>query len=719
MLRVIAALALAPLLWIPTPSAARNLAELKASLPLGPYAGAPAVAARTFAHEHRAALGLEDAAAELDRPLTQAWRGRPTVRFEQRHHGLPVIGTGLTVRLDDAGRVVMVLSDLARGLDVDVAPGVCADAATATALGALGLAPLGDPGAALAVVPDGRQGRLVWRVRIDTGSPPAAWMATIDARSGALIDLSDLRLDAEGYAYEHNPENSELITVELTDLEGDEGMDGAYALVRSTVFDEGVAGEAFTALTDADGDFLHEPVEPSTDDPFVEVHTYWHVTELSRHYEAEHGHAFDGPAVVTTNYQASEGTAFNNAYFTNNLMGDTLLVFGQGTVDFAYDADVIAHEFGHSLVQARTNMLFDGLITYDEYGWNIGPGAIHEGMADYISSSWHGDPVMGEYLAVLGATRDLENDYSCPDHIMGEPHYDGEIIGGATWALREVMGAEIADSLLYGALGQLTPSPSFADFGEAIAQLTSELVDDGELTAEQAAEIDTILDERGLLLCGRHMPLTDEVPLTVMIPGAQLISEGLCELARTMGAVFSTHFQYAVEVPAEGTLDRFTLTVEQIRQDLGGLDADDLQYSFYARSGDLVTYDFEYLDLVVYQLALPQADQYDLAWEEQTEQTLTLEFEAGGELAWEPGDILYFGMTHMNCPNINLTVTADLEITEPPADDDDDDDDDDLEEEPADDDDSDCSCSQSGRGAIPGAALLLALTGLAAIRRRR
>jgi len=76
-------------------------------------------------------------------------------------------------------------------------------------------------------------------------------------------------------------------------------------------------------------------------------------------------------------------------------------------------------------------------------------------------------------------------------------------------------------------------------------------------------------------------------------------------------------------------------------------------------------------------------------------------------------------MTHMNCPNINLTVTADLEITEPPADDDDDDDDDDLEEEPADDDDSDCSCSQSGRGAIPGAALLLALTGLAAIRRRR
>jgi MYXO-CTERM domain-containing protein len=684
----------------------------------GPYAGEPAEAAAAFASRIRPVLGLDDTAAELGAARTHSWRGRPTVRFAQFHRGVEVLGKALVVRLDGQGHAVMLLSDLAVGLDAHTTPATTAADARQIALEAVAGAVPYPPAATLRIDPDGRGGRLVWRVRVDTVSPPAAWMVTLDAHTGGVLDVSDLRLDAQGHAYEHNPENSEVITVELTDLDDGDVTDGTYALVRSTVFTDGVAAEEFLAAADGSGDFFFDPDEPSAEDPFAEVHTYWHVTEVSRYFEQVHGHAFDGPALVTTNYRASEDVGFDNAYFTTNMMGDTLLVFGQGQVDFAYDADVIAHEFGHSVIQARTDMVFDGLISYDEYGWNIAPGAIHEGMADYWSSTWHDDPVMGEYLAVLGATRDLENDYSCPDHIIGEPHYDGEIIGGATWALREAVGAEVADSLLYGALGLLTPTPSFADLGEAIAQLAGELVDDGVLTADEAADIDAILDERGLLLCGREMPLVDEVSQTVPIPGAQLISEELCEFARNLGAVFSTHFQYAVQVPEEGTLDRLTLTVGQVRQDLGGLDPGDLQYSIYARTGDLITYDFEYLDLVVYQLALPQADQYDLAWEEQTEQELVLEFEAGGELNWEPGDTLYFGMTHMNCPNIHLTVTADLEVTEPPADDDDDDDDD-LEQPVDDDDDPDCSCSAAGHGARP---ILSALTGLAALvayRRRR
>ncbi|MDP7114932.1 MAG: hypothetical protein QGH45_23360, partial [Myxococcota bacterium] len=336
-------------------------------------------------------------------------------------------------------------------------------------------------------------------------------------------------------------------------------------------------------------------------------HTYHHLTALSHVFADDHGHPFDGPALVTTNYRNADDGTFDNAYFTNNLAGDTLLVFGQGVIDFSYDADVVAHEFGHSIIQTRTQMLFDGLITYDEFGWNVAPGALHEGLADYFSASYHGDPVMGEYMAALGATRYLENDHACPSHVIGEPHEDGKLVGGATWAIREVLGQELADAAVYGALGQMVPTPSFQDFGEALAQVIDELVEDGEITAEDADEVHAILDERGLLLCGRSIDLEPGEPQTVMLPGAQLIAEELCELARNLGAVFSTHYQYAIELPpaAEGPVEQLELSLEFERVDGASLAADDLQFSVYLREDELVTYDFEYLDLIVFELALP------------------------------------------------------------------------------------------------------------------
>jgi len=643
------------------------------------------------------------------------------VHHAQFHRGLPVVGADLVVRVDAQGRAVMVMSSLAHGLDTDVTPAIDATEARSIAAAAVPGTIPGTPQALLSVLPDGRAGRLVYRVRLDAAPPIAGWLVTVDAHTAEVLDASDLRFDALGNAYPHSPANSDVTEVELTDLSGDgTAMDGTYALVRSVTFDGGTMAEEHLATAEPGGDFLFTPVDPSADDPFVEVHTYWHVTELSRYFEDVHGHTFDGPALVTTNYRYTDDGTFDNAYFTNNIMGDTLLVFGQGTIDFAYDADVVAHEFGHSVIQSLTQMLFDGLISYDEYGWNIAPGAIHEGMADYWSSTYHDDPVMGEYLAVLGAQRDLDNDCACPEHVMGEPHWDGEIIGGAGWEIRELLGAETADALMYGALGLLTPTPSFADFAEAISQAAGELQDDGELSADQAAGLEAILEDRGLILCGREMPLEDGVPQTVPIPGAQLLSEDLCDLARQMGAVFSTHFQYAVTLPPadQGTVEQLAVTFELERQDNQPLAADDLQYSLYVRKDDLVTYEFDYLDLVVYELALPQAQQFDLAEEGLSDATFTLTLEPGGDVALEPGAEYYFGMVHMNCPMAYLTVTADLTVEDPPADDDTGGDDD-LEENPFDDEEEESGCGCSAADSQGPPAALIALLAATVFRRFR
>ena len=322
------------------------------------------------------------------------------------------------------------------------------------------------------------------------------------------------------------------------------------------------------------------------------------------------------------------------------------------------------------------------------------------------------------YMASLGATRNLDNDHACPSHVIGEPHEDGKIVGGMAWEVRELLGKELADQVFYGALGQLNPTPSFQDFGQAVAQAVDELADDGEIDAGLADEVDGVLDERGLLLCGRSMALEDEVPQTVMLPGAQLIAEELCELARNMGAVFSTHYQYEVQIPPaeEGPVEAIELAFEFERVDGQQLGADDLLFHLYVREGEMVTYDFDYLNLVVYELALPHADEYDLAFEEQDE-ALTLTLDVDGDLPLDYGETYFLGMTQMNCPNVHMTVTADVVLGDPPGDDDDDtsgdgDDDDDGG-------DGGCECALGPAAAVtPGAAIALLLAALVGRRSR-
>ena len=696
--------------------AATAAAETRRGLDAGPFAGTPEEASRAYLVQEGAALGIEPDALVHRRDVS--WRGRTAVHWQQLHRAVPVVGAEVVVRVAPDGRVVSTASSLRRDLRVAAEPAMAPAEAEAIARAAVFGAGPDDARAELAVLPTAGGGRLVYRALVETAWPPSLWRVTVDAVDGEVLDASDLRRFAEGFAYAHNPVTDEdVITVTLTDLLGEEStMVGTYAQVRSTVFDGETAGTEFLATADGNGDFFYEPEEPAVDDAFAEVHTYHHLTSVSRLYEAEHGHTFDGPAIVTTNYRATDGGTFDNAYFTNNLAGDTLLVFGQGTIDFSYDADVVVHEFGHSIIQTVTQMLFDGLITYDEYGWNVAPGALHEGVADYMAASYHDDPVMGEYIGVFGASRDLENDHACPTHVIGEPHEDGKLVGGAAWAIREVLGAETADAVFYGALGQLVPTPSFQDFGEAVAQAIEELEEDGAIDGATGDEVRGILEERGLLLCGRSMALEPGEPLTVMLPGAQLIAEELCELARNLGAVFSTHYQYAIELPPtdEGAVESVTVELAFERVDGAPLAADDLLYSVYLREGELVTYDFEYLDLVVFELALPHAEGFDLAVEEQDD-GLSLTLIPGEDLELASGETLYLGMTQMNCPNVHMTVTADLELGDPPAGDDDDD-------SAGDDDDGGgggCECHQARRPLAPAAAALLGLGALHPPRRTR
>lgn len=167
-----------------------------------------------------------------------------------------------------------------------------------------------------------------------------------------------------------------------------------------------------------------------------------------------------------------QGTAklvpMDNAFFSQDnpsigallgqfgIKGD-LLVFGQGTKgDFAYDGDVVYHEFGHATIYTAG---IAGMEFTDKYGLSNEPGAVHEGTADTFSFLMTDDPCTGEYAsqaiidwaADQGGTvamdkegdffcmRTTRNEYTVFEDFIGEVHWDGQPLLAANWAVYQLI----------------------------------------------------------------------------------------------------------------------------------------------------------------------------------------------------------------------------------------------------------------------------------------
>jgi hypothetical protein len=138
-------------------------------------------------------------------------------------------------------------------------------------------------------------------------------------------------------------------------------------------------------------------------------------------------------------------------------------------------ADVVYHEFGHSL---HANSIIDGVGMFD--------GALSEGMSDMLAAFITKDHGMGRGFFFGDAPlRDLDpaSDKRWPDDVTGEVHDDGEIIGGTLWDLRKALvakhGEEAGDvvgrKIFYGILQRASDIPS--TYAEALVSDD----DDGDL----------------------------------------------------------------------------------------------------------------------------------------------------------------------------------------------------------------------------------------------
>ncbi|MBW2731946.1 MAG: hypothetical protein JRH20_06100 [Deltaproteobacteria bacterium] len=531
-----------------------------------------AVVARNLAR-----FGVRHAELQLERRIKLP-KGE-VVRFQQVHQGLPVLNRGISALVRE-GHLVMVTGKLASIQSLPAGPHVDRGQAERALRARFPAAKISS--ARLAVRAQAPT-RVVWQLRAATLVPLNSWRVLVDATSGQLMHALSTHVAAEGWAYLPNPTVGELTQVSLERLEDESSLQGAYAAVqRCGVVDMAIACDRQASPLRDESYLWAQPDEPSILDAFSEVHTYYHVDAFHHWLKERFGFSRSGErqqidVYVNFHFQDEEGETHGipNAFF-GDVTGDGQgeLVFGQARRDFAYDADVIYHEFTHSVVAETSQLQFE----VDELGLNNLPAALNEAFADLMSSAFTGDANVGEYAgSSYGAMsiRDLSAEFmSCPDDLSGESHQDSLIFSRLAWAVREVAESKRAfDEVLYTTMVSLH---SAADIDDALQVLSATAA---SILPGMEAQVEKLVAQARLGGgCARLVPLTPGKTRSGYIHGAPIVV-GLGFVPAGM--------QYQVDVPA----DAIKLTIKLRTLGYHNNTAPEHVLGAFIRSGQTVAFD--------------------------------------------------------------------------------------------------------------------------------
>ncbi|MEU0182081.1 M4 family metallopeptidase, partial [Streptomyces sp. NPDC006207] len=213
----------------------------------------------------------------------------------------------------------------------------------------------------------------------------------------------------------------------------------------------------------------------------------------------------DGMAINSlVGVTAELGYPWVNAFWDGSKM-----VYGTGDDEYrslASDLDVVGHEMTHGVVEHTADLVYAGQ-----------SGAMNEAIADYlgnaidvtVSRTRMDDPdaglIGGDLCRTLTpkecAFRDLNDGAGTADFIsmplgsrndQGGVHLNSHIFGGALWDIRESLGGELADQIVYKALtSYITPLDGFTEGRDAVIAAARSLHVKGDRLAKVKKAFDT------------------------------------------------------------------------------------------------------------------------------------------------------------------------------------------------------------------------------------
>jgi len=426
-------------------------------------AGVAARGARELLRQHLGVLAPGSTVEDFVLVGDDLGGGIRSVGFRQHHRGRPVLGGQVSFRFK-ADRLVMIGSEALPNVQVALtdAP-ISVDVARARAL--RWLASEGATAGAVEgpfILPIvGERGvssyREVMRVTVEVARPIGRHDVYLDAATGAPVAREQTLRFASGQVRFNAP------------LRGPQGERTDYPARRLDVLLDGVAAATDTlgglmtpdvdvtvgagaqgalvrvtsqAGDEASKDLLLTPggtvVWNATNDAVVDAQlaAFIHasiVKEYVRGIAPDFGY-LDKKLQVKVNIN-SACNAFSD--------GDTINFFlaGEGCENTGRIADIVYHEFGHSVHQQS---LIPGVGGFD--------GAVSEGISDYLSATITDDPALapGFFLdspnAPLRQIDPKNDEHRWPDDLIGEVHEDGLIIAGTLWDLRALLRAKLGDA---------------------------------------------------------------------------------------------------------------------------------------------------------------------------------------------------------------------------------------------------------------------------------
>ena len=463
--------------------------------------------------------------SELQTIQVQRSRNAEHLHFQQVYSGIPIYRGIVSLHIQD-GRIVMYTGHYhppAAFSNLALQPSLSESQAEGIALQRLGgtsfVSLRGDIQIARYIYPSATgQYHLAYQVKLPAAVPLGDWELIIDAHTGQVLGQHNRLMHAEpieggvdGTAsiYEENPlttrvpvdailpylDESGFLRGDFIDVLTYDGTTGVR--VDSRQFDSFLKHNAFSP----DYDFHYEPDDPR----FDEANVYFHINRIHDYFkEAFDFTERDSPLTVIVGYpgfneqnrRVLDGP-MDNAFFSPFKQR---LAIGSGTGrangglnNLARDADVLYHEYTHAVIDRITLL---GQVP-DDFG-----DAMNEGYADYFASSFFNDPDMGEWsVNRQSGMRNLNHSNRFPDNIYQpgtgaiEAHYTGLIWGGACWELRETIGQQVADQIVFNSLYFL-PKDGSANFQIGLTALLQ--ADESVFDSTHQEVIHQVFHDRGI-----------------------------------------------------------------------------------------------------------------------------------------------------------------------------------------------------------------------------
>jgi hypothetical protein len=201
-----------------------------------------------------------------------------------------------------------------------------------------------------------------------------------------------------------------------------------------------------------------EIINENPEDPFTwdensaslaSINSFYHVNKMHEYFANNHNFNLDKNIPLTVNSELV--AAYLNgcgAWFNNDLKKIEMGTGGTQScpeeLNYALSSDVVYHEYSHFVIEEITHLP-------NIYGAES--AALGEGLADYFAATINNDPVWGDVVSP-NRTRNLDNTLQYDADMLGQSHHDGQIFSGALWDLRQEIGAEATDRLVFNTLYQ-------------------------------------------------------------------------------------------------------------------------------------------------------------------------------------------------------------------------------------------------------------------------